>query len=56
MRKLVAIIVAIIALMFCEYRFIMVNLKPYYAEDGFICIEFMGQSDSYYAEPIFERK
>lgn len=54
MKKTVIIIVAILALMFAEYRFIMTNLKPYYADDGYLCIEFMGQTDSYYAEPIFE--
>ncbi len=56
MKKLVVILTVLISvatLMFAEYRFIMVNLKPYYAEDGFLCIEFMGQTDSYYAEPIF---
>lgn len=53
MKKFVVILCAILVLMFAEYRFIMVNLKPYYAEDGFLCIEFMGQTDSYYAEPIF---
>lgn len=49
----VTIIIALAALMFGEYRYIMCNLHPYYAEDGFLCIEFMGQTDSYYAEPIF---
>ena len=52
MKKLICIL-AILILMFVEYRFIMHNIKPYYAEDGFLCIEFMGQTDSYYAEPIF---
>lgn len=50
---IVAVLVTIAALMFAEYRFIMTNIKPYYAEDGFLCIEFMGQTDAYYAEPIF---
>lgn len=53
MKGKLIIIVAILALMFAEYRFIMVNLKPYYADNGYLCIEFMGQTDSYYAEPIF---
>ena len=56
MKRLVTIVAALIillALMFAEYRFIMTNIKPYYAEDGFLCIEFMGQTDAYYAEPIF---
>ena len=50
---IVAALVILAALMFAEYRYIMVNLKPYYADDGYLCIEFMGQTDSYYAEPIF---
>lgn len=56
MKRLVSaliVLVSIAVLMFAEYRFIMLNLKPYFAEDGFLCIEFMGQTDSYYAEPIF---
>lgn len=56
MRMTVAIISFIIALamlMFAEYRYIMCNLSPYYAEDGYLYIEFMGQVDTYYAEPIF---
>ena len=56
MKRVAAIAAALIVLaglMFAEYRYIMVNLKPYYADDGYLCIEFMGQTDSYYAEPIF---
>lgn len=53
MKRLVIVLVSIAVLMFAEYRFIMLNLKPYFAEDGFLCIEFMGHVDSYYAEPIF---
>ena len=53
MKKAIVILLAAIVLMFCEYRFIMVNLKPYYADNGYLCIEFFGQTDSYYAEPIF---
>ena len=51
--KVLITLVSIVVLMFAEYRFIMLNLKPYFAEDGFLCIEFMGQTDAYYAEPIF---
>ena len=56
MKRLVSaliVLVSIAVLMFAEYRFIMLNLKPYFAEDGFLCIEFMGQTDAYYADPIF---
>lgn len=52
MKKALFIITMILALMFAEYRFIMCNIKPYYA-DGYVFIDFMGQTDSYYAEPIF---
>lgn len=47
------IITFLFTMMYAEYRYIMVNLKPYYAEDGFLCIEVFGQTDTYYAEPIF---
>lgn len=56
MKRIATILIiatALFALMFAEYRFIMLNLCPYYTEDGFLCIEFMGQVESYYAEPIF---
>lgn len=50
---IVAVAAVLLALMFAEYRFIMCNLRPYYSEDGFLLIDFMGQTDAYYAEPIF---
>ena len=53
MKKKLLILIAIAALMFAEYRYIMINMQPYYAEDGYLCIEIFGQVDSYYAEPIF---
>ena len=52
MKKVIAILL-ILALMYAEYRYIMCNLRLYYADNGFICIEIFGQMDSYYAEPIF---
>lgn len=52
--KKVAVVLAVIlvlaGLMFAEYRYIMCNLCPYYAEDGFLHIDFMGQVDTYYVE------
>lgn len=48
--KTVIVVVALAVLMFAEYRFIMCNLCPYFAEDGSLCIEFMGQVDSYFVE------
>lgn len=53
MATIVAALVILAAFMFAEYRYIMRNIRPYYADDGYLCIEFMGQTDSYYAEPIF---
>lgn len=43
------VILAIVALMYAEYRYIMCNLQPYYA-DGYMYIDFMGQTDRYYVE------
>ena len=53
MKKLL-ILLAIIVLMFAEYRFIMCNLRPYEGENGTVYIEFMGNVDEYYAEPASE--
>ena len=53
MKKFAVILCAILVLTFAEYRFIMTSLKLYYAPDGYIYIDFMGNTDSYYAEPIF---
>ena len=53
MKKIIIVLFILAILMFAEYRFIMTNLEPYYAEDGFLYIEFMGQVDTYYAEPLF---
>ena len=49
-----AIIFSILALMFVEYRYIMNNLCPYNGENGTVYIEFFGQIDEYYADPITE--
>ena len=47
MKKKLIILVTVFALMFAEYRYIMTSLRPYYAEDSVLCIEFMGQVDAY---------
>lgn len=52
-KKLIAfalIVVSLATIMFAEYRYIMLNLQPYYTEDGFLCIEIFGNTDAYYAE------
>ena len=53
MKKFIVILIAILVLMFAEYRYIMTNLCPYYAEDGYLYIEVFGQVDTYYAEPLW---
>ena len=47
MKKFIVITLFIIALMFCEYRYIMSTISPYVGRDGLIHIEFMGQVDDY---------
>lgn len=49
MKKFIAIALLIIALMFGEYHYIMHNIQPYYA-DGYVYIDFMGQTNTYYFE------
>lgn len=49
MKKIIIAFVAtltLVALMFAEYRVIMNNIKPYYA-DGYVYIETMGHTDVY---------
>ena len=51
----VTIVIALAALMFSEYRFIMHNIQPYYA-DGYVYIDFLGHVDAYYNEPLFSEE
>lgn len=56
-NKLVAIflcIIALIGIMYAEYRYIMIHQCLYSGEDGTVYIEIFGQVDEYYAEPIEE--
>lgn len=53
MKKLIAItliIVALLGIMFAEYRYIMCNIKPYRGEQGTVYLEVFDQVDEYYAE------
>ena len=50
MKKLIRtmlVLLTIAVLMFAEYRFIMLNLRPYNGDDHTIYIEFFGQVDEY---------
>jgi hypothetical protein len=53
MKKLVAtllILVAVLGIMFAEYRYIMTNIKPYVGEDNAVYLEVFDQVDEYHAD------
>ena len=59
MKRIFVIVLAIFALaaiMFAEYRFIMLNLRPIITEEtsagATVEIEFMGHVDVYYADKL----
>lgn len=54
MKKIIIAILVLAAFMFAEYRFIMHNLHPYKEDNGTVYIEFMGNVDEYYADPVSE--
>lgn len=55
MKKIIAAILILI-LMFVEYRFIMLNIRPYNGDNGTVYLEIFGNVDEYYAEPASEMK
>lgn len=59
MKKLMAvvlIIVAVLGVMFAEYRYIMTHIKPYRGEDGTVYLEIFDQVDEYYANEWEEQQ
>lgn len=54
MKRIIITIIAILVLMFVEYRYIMLNLHPYKGENGTVYIEIFGNVDEYYADPVSE--
>ena len=46
MKKIIFAILILI-LMFCEYRYIMLNLRPEIGDNGTVYIEIFGQIDEY---------
>ena len=53
MKKLIAtvlIIVAVLGIMFAEYRYIMTHIKPYRGDNGTVYLEIFDQVDEYYAD------
>ena len=47
MKKLIIILLALVVLMYAEYRFIMINLSPSKGDNGTVYIEIFGQVDEY---------
>ena len=54
MKKTIIIILAVLTLMFAEYRFIMHRQIPYKGDSGTVYIEMFGHIDTYYAEPMYD--
>ena len=53
MKKFITTIlisVAVLVIMFAEYRYIMTHIKPYRGENGTVYIEIFDQVDEYYAD------
>ena len=53
MKKLIKfaiILIAVLSIMFAEYRYIMLNIKPYRGEGGTVYLEIFDNVDEYYAE------
>ncbi len=48
--KFAITIILILGIMFFEYRFIMINIKPYIGNGGAVYLEIFEQVDEYYAE------
>lgn len=54
MKKFIITILAILALMFVEYRVIMLNICPYLGDNGTVYLEIFEQVDEYYADNASE--
>jgi hypothetical protein len=50
--KVIIGILLLLQLMYAEYRYIMVNLKPYRSDNETVYIEMFGNVDEYYADYI----
>ncbi len=47
MKKAILALIVLLCIMFAEYRYIMLNLRPYKGNDGSIYIEIFGSVDEY---------
>lgn len=48
--KIILILMVMLCIMYAEYRYIMVNIKPYRGENGTVYLEMFDQVDEYYAD------
>lgn len=48
--KFIIILVAVLCIMFAEYRYIMTHITPYLGEDGTVYLEIFNQVDEYELE------
>ena len=48
--RVALIIIAVLGIMFAEYRYIMCNIKPYRGDNGTVYLEVFDQVDEYYAD------
>jgi hypothetical protein len=48
--KFIIILVAVLCIMFAEYRYIMTHIIPYRGDNGTVYLEVFGNVDEYYAE------
>lgn len=48
--KIALILVAVLCIMFAEYRYIMTHITPYRGDNGTVYLEIHGQVDEYYAD------
>lgn len=48
--KFIIILVAVLCIMFAEYRYIMTNIKPYVGENNTVYLEVFNQVDEYLVE------
>ena len=50
--KTIITIILILGIMFFEYRFIMLNIKPYIGNGGAVYLEIFDHVDEYHAESL----
>ena len=49
-----AVLLSVMAIMWAEYRFIMLNLCPYIGENNTVCVEIFNRVDEYDAPLVSE--